>query len=647
MSDLGMLIAPDPGKLLPPFLLRTPLLVETERVRIALPVLAEFRNLTLAVMGLVIALLSVDYARGNNSHQILPGPLFSILAVTVFGLWRYLFPPSPTVTSLSRELMRAAAAAIAALLGLLIAFDLTLAIVLPSMIFEERISPLKGAPRFIAKSVSNAFLFIRGNSRWQFSRIWQVLSIGTATCSVTATVGLICWLLSALACRAWPNVSMQHGFSYVMPPLLLLLEAYRESAELRAAFKVPVHLHGTVSPLLLDEDTTAGTECVVAHISDVHLTRQQSLLERQNWLGQPSRASVDTDAVLQTLLSAHADDLRSVDLVLLTGDITDKGAYWEWLSVWEHLLLPSPSIVDKLVLVPGNHDVNVTIGFGWGYREDKWLSIRKARMIRFLSAVWHYQRTPTFVFDEARGILQPFRDFLEHFGPEFNDYIEELYEPAKEYTASFSLKEACEWRDKQNRQANVGTIAWDGAFPLIIILEHRKLAVIVLDSNRRSKAIGANAFGEVSHTQLRRIPRVCEELEDYDIVVAMHHHLVLPDEQSGYNVGLKVRSMAISNAGDVINAFPRERLVTVFHGHHHVWATGAFRNFRTIGIPSASLGDASQSVQDDDEHPGAGFLTAVLARMPARQLGIKSLAWNMVSSAGGRYRYPLVSPRSG
>jgi hypothetical protein len=48
--------------------------------------------------------------------------------------------------------------------------------------------------------------------------------------------------------------------------------------------------------------------------------------------------------------------LKEVDLLLLTGDITDAGQSEEWRQFFE---LMDPVLLHKTIIIPGNHDLNL------------------------------------------------------------------------------------------------------------------------------------------------------------------------------------------------------------------------------------------------------------------------------------------------
>src|SRR5690606_2090186 len=59
---------------------------------------------------------------------------------------------------------------------------------------------------------------------------------------------------------------------------------------------------------------------------------------------------------LREVVAIHAS--RPLDSIVVTGDITDAGTRAEWLEFMD-AMKEFPSLRERLLFVPGNHDVNV------------------------------------------------------------------------------------------------------------------------------------------------------------------------------------------------------------------------------------------------------------------------------------------------
>ena len=56
------------------------------------------------------------------------------------------------------------------------------------------------------------------------------------------------------------------------------------------------------------------------------------------------------------LEEAHA--ARPLDLVLITGDMTDAGRSAEWAEFFD-IVAGHPDLAERMLILPGNHDVNI------------------------------------------------------------------------------------------------------------------------------------------------------------------------------------------------------------------------------------------------------------------------------------------------
>ncbi|WP_200899097.1 metallophosphoesterase family protein, partial [Cupriavidus pauculus] len=102
----------------------------------------------------------------------------------------------------------------------------------------------------------------------------------------------------------------------------------------------------------------------IVHASDLHITDSPAAttVEGKHLISQQT---------LTAVLAAIAEDAADCSAVLLTGDITDAGTS----GAWKRLLDAVPAeIRDKLILLPGNHDLNL---------QDRFLVRRAERLDSF------------------------------------------------------------------------------------------------------------------------------------------------------------------------------------------------------------------------------------------------------------------------
>jgi len=88
----------------------------------------------------------------------------------------------------------------------------------------------------------------------------------------------------------------------------------------------------------------------MAHLSDLHLVPDNDTTRSEPRLFGRLRGM---NAHFRHLL--RDEPLRTAQLILVTGDITDRGLLVEWEMFWR--LAEEAGVRDRLVVLPGNHDV--------------------------------------------------------------------------------------------------------------------------------------------------------------------------------------------------------------------------------------------------------------------------------------------------
>ncbi len=101
--------------------------------------------------------------------------------------------------------------------------------------------------------------------------------------------------------------------------------------------------------------TTQGRTWRVAHLSDIH-----TVGERYGFRVESGRSGPRGNERLRRAL-AQLDEIHAaqpLDVVLITGDLTDAGRSAEWAEFFD-ALAAYPRLAERVIALPGNHDVNV------------------------------------------------------------------------------------------------------------------------------------------------------------------------------------------------------------------------------------------------------------------------------------------------
>jgi 3',5'-cyclic AMP phosphodiesterase CpdA len=84
---------------------------------------------------------------------------------------------------------------------------------------------------------------------------------------------------------------------------------------------------------------------VIAHLTDLHLTASDDEAKM-------NRTLKGMNGAFRRIIKNEA--IRQADLIIVTGDVTDKGDVESWKIFWK--VLKEDGLSEKVLVVPGNHD---------------------------------------------------------------------------------------------------------------------------------------------------------------------------------------------------------------------------------------------------------------------------------------------------
>ena len=219
----------------------------------------------------------------------------------------------------------------------------------------------------------------------------------------------------------------------------------------------------------------------VAHLSDVHVVG-----ERYGFRIESGRAGPCGNGrlvrTMERLAALHASE--PLDLVLISGDMTDAGISAEWAEFLE-IVEAYPDLAQRTLILPGNHDVNIVDRANPARLDLPFSPVKTLRKMRALSAIAAVQggRARVASFEgETRGpalaaALEPRRAALEAFAD------------------TGGLRPSA-------RLARL----WSDLFPLILPPEEEDgLGVALLNSNADTNFSFTNALGLITAGQAQRL----------------------------------------------------------------------------------------------------------------------------------------------
>jgi hypothetical protein len=303
------------------------------------------------------------------------------------------------------------------------------------------------------------------------------------------------------------------------------------------------------------------------------------------------------------LLEAE-DRVRPLDWIVVTGDITDAARNAEFIA-FEEALARHPSLRDRVLVIPGNHDVNIVDRANPSRLELPTAPGGKLRRLRFLSAMARLQGRRVRVVDHAS----------RRVGPTLDAWL------AQDGRAAMMAR----FMDAGGLRAGlVARAGWNAAFPLIAPpATPDGLGVVLLDSNAETHFSFTNALGILGLGQVRAAEAAMAEWPQARWLVALHHHLV-EYPRPGASLADRIGT-ALVNGHWVLRRLRRHaRRIVVLHGHRHYDWMGRSGGLRILSAPSPVMGAL--------DHEARHFWLHALG--PAADGGLALLAPRRIEVAG-------------
>lgn len=373
----------------------------------------------------------------------------------------------------------------------------------------------------------------------------------------------------------------------------------------------------------------------LAHISDLHVTSTDDTRTTE----KDASPNSNCRSLLQSL-STRSDGFAAV---LLSGDITDSGSAAEWANFFGMLQGDCSCLRDKLIMVPGNHDLNIHNPRAVLSQEGSDLG-RRIRLVRSIAAVNAIQgRRAVVVRDWNASSLEfvPLEEYLAPHWRHLNRYASPETLPRRqfrtEYSRGFVNTETFPPKRVSGRSIRVETTSpderaaigapfaiFDALFPMIVSLPGSSIDVVVLNSVPPAYTMAENAFGNLGSTAIARIKRLKEELASRRLVYALHHQVVLPRSKMSLVSRLKAQVMTLEDGGaflDALRSMSDPSATVVLHGHQHInYRVQVDPKVQIAAAPSSTLGDELET-----EVPKVNFTAYDLA---STESGVAIRSWS-------------------
>jgi len=385
-----------------------------------------------------------------------------------------------------------------------------------------------------------------------------------------AGAGLLLFALAAMvAIAVWPATRWTGSAADLTSPQHLILPTIANTIVIMSAYLAVATLVWGIAdaradqPLDLEAFDVApagGRIWRFAHLSDLHVVGERYGFRIESGRSGP-RGNGRLERVFARLAACHARE--PLDLVLVTGDMTDAGTSAEWAELLD-IVAAHPELARRTLILPGNHDVNIVDRANPARLDLAFSPIKTLRKVRALCAFAAVQGERVLTGGEA-----------DTPGTRLSDAVEARRAAIEEFGSNGGLRRSGELRR-----------FWRELFPLILLPDEQDgVGVAILNSNADTNFSFTNALGLISAGQAQRLTEAFDRFPKARWIVALHHHL------SEYPMPVATLSQRVGTT--LINGTwflrvlkPYASRVVVVHGHRHKDWIGVCGALRIVSGPS-------------------------------------------------------------
>jgi hypothetical protein len=387
--------------------------------------------------------------------------------------------------------------------------------------------------------------------------------------SAAASGIVLCGIALLFVWLAWPMSRWAGDVADLMSPLRLVVPALANTVVLVGSYLAVASLAGGIADATMDQPRdvpafdppSGGRSWRVVHLSDLHVVGERYGFRIESGRSGP-RGNERLGRVLGRLDAIHAE--KPLDLVLMTGDITDAGRSTEWAGFFAELD-KHPELAKRTLLLPGNHDINVVDRANPARLELPTSPRKRLRQLRMLSAMAAVQGDKVHVVDHKTRRLGG--TLARALAPHHSAIA--AFSDAGSLRLSFRLEQL-----------------WADVFPMVLPPDTEDgLGVLLLNSNAEAHFSFTNALGLVSAEQWWAMSSMVRQFPRARWIVALHHHLVeYPSQSNAYSE--RVGTALINGTWLVRQLQPMSSRLVAMHGHRHVDWIGDCGALRIISAPS-------------------------------------------------------------
>ena len=423
--------------------------------------------------------------------------------------------------------------------------------------------------------------------------------LATLRAATAGAAGIIIFAVaSAVLTLCWPSSRWLGNFTDLASPHDLVSVALANSIVLVAAYLAVAALVWAFADATMPQPRDFGEFPAsshadhtwrIAHLSDIHVVGERYGFRIESGRAGP-RGNERLNRLLTLLDFIHANN--PLDTILITGDMTDAGRSAEWSELLD-ALNAYPRLAERVLILPGNHDLNIVDRANPARLDLPTSPNRKLRRLRFLSAVDALHGERVRLIDQTGRCLA--------------GSLSEALKPHRTEMAKFAEV----GRPRLSKTLNE---LWAAVFPMVLPpTSDDGLGIILLNSNADTHFSFTNALGMISVEQVRGIEIAVAQYPRACWIVALHHHVI------EYPKVAKVLSERIGTALVNGNWFVRrlqalKGRAVLMHGHRHIDWTGKCGGLSIVSAPSPVM-----EATDDAE---TYFYIHTLAAQNGEQFGL-------------------------
>jgi hypothetical protein len=434
-----------------------------------------------------------------------------------------------------------------------------------------------------ALAIQPSYAFCREGLRYLSERALRTDADATTrsrlrAASAAAAAIILCVAGSLIVAAVWPasrwlgtGADLFHLRGLILPTLanaVVVVCVYLAAASLIWGFADA--LMDQPNDLGAFDTASGGPTWRVAHLSDIHLVGEQYGFRIESGRRGP-RGNGRFTRIMDRI--AAIDKANRLDIILISGDMTDAGLAVEWAAFLD-AVEQHPALARRMLILPGNHDLNIVDRLNPARLDLPFSPIKRLRQMRALSAIAAVQGDRVFVVDPSSGKL--------------DRTLAQALAPHRQRIAEFADVGGV------RLSAGLGRV-WDDQFPMILPpAEADGLGVAILNSNAETHFSFTNALGMVSVGQTRRLAAAVDQFPRAHWIVALHHHLVeYPMSVAAFSE--RIGTALINGSWFIRKIRSLAPRAIVMHGHRHIDWIGACGKLRIISAPSPVMGSTDEA----------------------------------------------------